>query len=96
MLRLDDMALDWSPIGIDPNATNPADDFIGRETVAELRAGIDTLPARQRDILIAAYRDEKSFYALAQEGGLSPRRISQLHLTALKSLRGKLDRPEAA
>ncbi|HTW83876.1 MAG TPA: sigma-70 family RNA polymerase sigma factor [Candidatus Sulfotelmatobacter sp.] len=54
---------------------------------ARIRAAIDALPPRQRRIVLAHYYGERSLRSLGGPLGISPQRVSQLHLLAVKRLR---------
>ena len=60
---------------------------------ATIRAAVGALPPRQRAIIRAHYFDEHRLRALAQAMHISPQRVSQLHLLAIKRLREALDDP---
>jgi RNA polymerase sigma factor for flagellar operon FliA len=54
---------------------------------ARIQAAIDALPERQRRIVLAHYYGERSLRSLGAPLGISPQRVSQLHLSAVKRLR---------
>jgi RNA polymerase sigma factor for flagellar operon FliA len=54
---------------------------------ARIRAAIDALPPRQRRIVYAHYYGERSLRSLGAPLGISPQRVSQLHLLAVRRLR---------
>ncbi|HEX3548790.1 MAG TPA: sigma-70 family RNA polymerase sigma factor [Candidatus Elarobacter sp.] len=55
-----------------------------------IRAAIDALAPRQRRIVVAHYFGEKRLRELVEPLGVSPQRVSQLHLGALERLRAAL------
>ena len=60
------------------------------ETTALLLAAVDGLPARERLVVTAYYRQGRSMRAIAAELGVSESRVSQLHARALQLLRSHL------
>lgn len=79
---LDDAA---NPLVIDSHdALRFAED---QQVVGQLLAGVEQLPPRLKAIIVRHYFEFTPFIELAQEWGLSKGRISQLHRTALNSLR---------
>jgi RNA polymerase sigma factor for flagellar operon FliA len=54
---------------------------------ARVRAAIDALPTRQRRIVLAHYYGERSLRSLGAPLGISPQRVSQLHVAAMRRLR---------
>ena len=59
---------------------------------ARIRAAIETLPSRQRAIVVAHYFAERRLRALVEPMRISPQRVSQLHLMAIERLRAELGR----
>lgn len=55
-----------------------------------IHAAIDALPPRQRDVVLGHYFAERHLRALAGVFGISPQRVSQLHLMAIDRLRAEL------
>jgi RNA polymerase sigma factor (sigma-70 family) len=55
-----------------------------------VRGAIAGLPPRQRVIVLAHYLEERSLRSLHAALGVSPQRVSQLHLLAVKRLRAAL------
>lgn len=55
-----------------------------------IHGAIRALPPRQRRIVVAHYYRELSLRSLGPVLGVSPQRVSQLHLLALERLRGEL------
>ena len=78
--------------------TVPANPYAAAE-LAELRrlvrGAIDRLPERERDVIRRHYFAHRDFRVIAQELGVTPGRISQLHAQALghvrEQLRGRMD-----
>ena len=56
----------------------------------QVREAIEKLPPRQRRIVIAHYYGERSLRALSEPLRISPQRVSQLHLNAMRRLRAEL------
>ncbi|MBV9149093.1 MAG: sigma-70 family RNA polymerase sigma factor [Candidatus Eremiobacteraeota bacterium] len=52
-----------------------------------LRMLLDVLPARHRELLTLHYFRGQTLHAISRRMGVSPQRVSQLHLTALMRLR---------
>lgn len=61
----------------------------------DARRAIATLPPRQRRILHHLCQDGKNFTEIAPEIGVSHARVAQLYHTAIKCLRGQLNRQPA-
>jgi RNA polymerase sigma factor FliA len=59
----------------------------GRERV---RGAIAALPPRQRVIVLAHYLEDRSLRSLHAAMGISPQRVSQLHMLAVRRLRAAL------
>ena len=74
--------LDWSE---DPQAIVGA-----RAERDRLHAAIATLGARQRHVVVEHYFGERRLRELVEPLGVSPQRVSQLHLDALQRLRSSL------
>ncbi len=55
-----------------------------------IRSAVGALPARQRQIVFAHYYRERSLRSLGAQFGISPQRVSQLHLLAIRRLRNDL------
>lgn len=60
-----------------------------RAKCEELRACVEALPARQRDLVRAHYFGERSLRAIGRAMAISSQRASQLHLAALAKLRSR-------
>ncbi len=57
---------------------------------ARIHAAIDALPPRQRAVVLAHYFGERRLRSLVAPLGVSPQRVSQLHLMAIDRLRADL------
>jgi len=55
-----------------------------------IRRAIEALPERQRVIVLAHYLEDRSLRAIHRVLGISPQRVSQLHLLAVRRLRAAL------
>lgn len=73
------IANDWS--------NDPATVVLESEDHHELRALLDRLPPRQRDLVCAHYFSEDSLRDIGKRMRISPQRASQLHLAAIAALR---------
>ncbi len=69
---------------------NAYDSLAWKDTVAQLQAGLATLPERERLILKEHYLNGVNFDQLASLLALSKGRVSQLHRAALQLLRKRL------
>ena len=63
---------------------------VTRAERTRLSRAIDVLPPRQRSIVVAHYFYERSLRSLSASMQISPQRVSQLHLLAVKRLRTAL------
>lgn len=70
--------------------SNPADLVVARSERVRVRAAIAALPPRQRELVHAHYFGERPLRALSVELGVSPQRVSQLHLAAVARIRRSL------
>lgn len=61
------------------------------QLAGKLRALLQQLPERERQIVHGHYFEQREFQAIANAAGLTKGRISQLHAKALSRLRGLLD-----
>ena len=61
-----------------------------RQIETRIRAAVDALPERLREILLDHYYRDLPFHALAARDGLSKGRVSQLHHEALRRVRAAL------
>ncbi|BDE07713.1 RNA polymerase sigma factor [Vulcanimicrobium alpinum] len=93
-LRATPLSLDASlPPGehLEPDsAADPQLVYEVRGERARVRAAIGGLSARQRRVIVAYYFQERSLRRLHAEMGISPQRVSQLHLSAMRRLRAVL------
>ena len=64
-----------------------------RETI---RGMLDALPLRHRELLTRHYFRGQTLHAISHEMGVSPQRVSQLHLSALSRLRKVMGGANAA
>lgn len=55
-----------------------------------VRAAVDGLPARQRNVVVAHYFADRPLRRLSAELRVSPQRVSQLHLAAIRRMREAL------
>ena len=55
-----------------------------------MRRAIAALPRRERSIVVAHYFADQPLRALVGQLDISPQRVSQLHLIALRKLRAEL------
>jgi len=69
---------------------DPAEAVIANAERQRVRAAIDALPARQRDVVVAHYFAEQPLRALSDEMRVSPQRVSQLHVAAIERMRRTL------
>lgn len=58
-----------------------------RAARARIHAAIDTLPPRERRLVVAHYFADRSLRSLSGDMAVSPQRVSQLHLLALGRMR---------
>jgi RNA polymerase sigma factor for flagellar operon FliA len=70
--------------------SNPADLAVARSERLRVRSAIAALPSRQRELVDAHYFGERPLRALSVELGVSPQRVSQLHLAAIARIRRSL------
>ncbi len=64
--------------------------YEARTERARLRAAVAALPPRQRRIIVSHYYAERPLRTLVAPMRISPQRVSQLHLRAMKRLRDAL------
>jgi RNA polymerase sigma factor for flagellar operon FliA len=69
---------------------DPLNVVVARSERTRVRAAVDALPERQRDLVQAHYFGERPLRALSLELGVSPQRVSQLHLAAIARIRRHL------
>jgi RNA polymerase sigma factor (sigma-70 family) len=90
-----------SPLSIDaplppeagymPNGgDDPADVILADAERLRIHAAIETLPERQRAIVVAHYFGEQPLRALSDDLHVSPQRVSQLHVAAIQRMRRAL------
>jgi RNA polymerase sigma factor (sigma-70 family) len=90
-----------SPLSIDaplppeagymPNGgDDPADVILADVERLRIHAAIETLPERQRAIVVAHYFGEQPLRALSDDLHVSPQRVSQLHVAAIQRMRRAL------
>ncbi|MDQ2872631.1 MAG: sigma-70 family RNA polymerase sigma factor [Candidatus Eremiobacteraeota bacterium] len=61
-----------------------------RSECAAIRSALQMLPARQRTLVALYYFGELSLHQIGTRMAISPQRASQLHLAALRTLRGTI------
>jgi RNA polymerase sigma factor for flagellar operon FliA len=84
----DDLGYSWlSTLADDDPEADPEMALDTLETHALLADAIEALPERERCVVVAYYRQNRSMRDIAQHLGVSESRISQLHARALKMLR---------
>lgn len=69
---------------------DPADVMLAGAERERIHAAIETLPERQRAIVVAHYFDEQPLRALSEGMRVSPQRVSQLHVDAIERMRRTL------
>jgi RNA polymerase sigma factor for flagellar operon FliA len=69
---------------------DPADAVIAASERHRMRGAIGQLPERQRAVLVAHYFGERALREISNEMGVSPQRVSQLHLAAIARMRRSL------
>ncbi len=69
---------------------DPQNVVAARSERERVRTAVEALPPRQRAIVFAHYYRERSLRSLGAPMGISPQRVSQLHLGAMQRLRTKL------
>jgi RNA polymerase sigma factor for flagellar operon FliA len=86
-----DAPFDWSVVGEPPpGGVDPCEVVIAHEGVKALHAAIAALPANRAAIVERHYLSEESLRRIAEEFDVSPQRVSQIHLDALKRLRASV------
>jgi RNA polymerase sigma factor for flagellar operon FliA len=70
--------------------TDPYEDAVDGETRAQIAMAIETLPARQRQILWLYYFEEMSLKEIGALLGVTESRICQIHTQATRALRTQL------
>jgi RNA polymerase sigma factor for flagellar operon FliA len=76
-----------STAGLADEGASPLEDVLARREHDALRAAVEGLPEREREILEMRYFQDMPSKAIAQAMGLSEARISQLHARATSRLR---------
>jgi RNA polymerase sigma factor (sigma-70 family) len=77
--------------GYAPNGgDDPADAILASAERLRIHAAIETLPERERAIVIAHYFGEQPLRALSDDMRVSPQRVSQLHVAAIQRMRRTL------
>ena len=78
------------------SGTSPSDGLIREELRARIRAGLDALPPRDREVLVLRYLEQLSTDEIAAELGITAGAVMTRHTRALIRLRALLedDRPE--
>jgi RNA polymerase sigma factor FliA len=76
--------------GVPNGGEDPADAVIANAERGRIRAAIDALPQRQRDVVVAHYFAEQPLRELSDEMHVSPQRVSQLHVAAIERMRRSL------
>jgi RNA polymerase sigma factor (sigma-70 family) len=69
---------------------DPADAILASAERRRVHAAIDTLPERERAIVVAHYFGEQPLRALSDDMRVSPQRVSQLHVAAIQRMRRTL------
>lgn len=92
-LPIGDGAAEMADLVADPNAEKP-----GAAAVAQagFEARIENLGERHQALLRAVYCEDKGFGEVGEAWGLSRARVHQIHLQALKELKGRALRGKAA
>jgi len=73
--------------------SDPAQIIDENEERAYMRALVDSLPERQRRLMLAHYYGSASLRRISTVLNISPQRASQLHLSAIAKLRKAIDVP---
>jgi RNA polymerase sigma factor (sigma-70 family) len=69
---------------------DPADAILASAERLRIHAAIETLPERERAIVVAHYFGEQPLRALSDDLRVSPQRVSQLHVAAIQRMRRTL------
>lgn len=69
---------------------DPAETVVARAESRRIRAAVDALPPRQRDVVTAHYFGERPLRVISNQLRVSPQRVSQLHVAALERMRRTL------
>jgi RNA polymerase sigma factor for flagellar operon FliA len=74
----------------DPNPNSPPDVLLKLETHDILTRAIESLPQKQRLVMLLYYYDELTMRKIGQILGINESRVSQLHSAATHLLKGRL------
>jgi len=80
----------------DPNTSCPHDILLKSETKNILARAIESLPRKQRLVVLLYYYDELAMREIGQILGVNESRVSQHHSAAMRNLKGKLRRTKIA
>lgn len=80
----------------DPNTGSPHDILLKSETKNIIARAIESLPQKQRLVVLLYHYEELSMHEIGQILGVNESRVSQLHSAAMRNLRGKLRRTKIA
>jgi RNA polymerase sigma factor for flagellar operon FliA len=69
---------------------DPVERVIANAERRRIRAAVEALPPRQRDVIVAHYFAERPLRSLSDEMRVSPQRVSQLHVAAIERMRRAL------
>jgi RNA polymerase sigma-70 factor (ECF subfamily) len=72
------------------NTTSPSDQAVRKEVQARVRAALNELGARDREVLILRYLEQLSAAEIATVMGSTPGAVKVRHLRALERLRARL------
>jgi RNA polymerase sigma-70 factor (ECF subfamily) len=71
-------------------AADPHEEFADKETAAAIQGAVDSLPRRQREVLLLRWQRQASYEEIAQALGISPKTVA-VHLSrAVQHLREML------
>jgi RNA polymerase sigma-70 factor, ECF subfamily len=84
----------FAPIGLITNGkTSPSGELMRQEQIEQIRAAINQLPARYRDVLVMRHFDQMEPEEIARVLGVSPGAVRARILRALLRLRDALETP---
>jgi len=86
-----DASYGYDPKVLADSRDEPSDRALHAALKRELRAAIDTLPPRHRQVMALHYYGELSMHAIARRMEISAQRVSQIHRSALKKLRRRVE-----
>jgi RNA polymerase sigma factor for flagellar operon FliA len=69
--------------------SDPVLTVVERSLTRELLGAVRLLPERQRRVVVLHYYQRLSLHAIGAKVGVTPQRVSQLHLSALQTLRSR-------